>query len=351
MLLETSDTSKRGFRESHWLVIRRCLAIIRRAQRGPATRDDLIQAMLEEERAGGYGKPIDEKTLRLRLEKDLGRIRNKLMVDLYFDQQAGGYVIKDTWTPLLDLPNQDLETIAWLEQTFGHDSPKHDEVQALLGRLRFYLGSKRVMVIEQARTALRMDLRQRDEDEIRPAVWNGLTKAFVERRQVRLLYLSPEYEDGQPRRHVVEPYEPYYFDTTRGHYYLRAYCRRVEGPGGASYPDAYLTYRLGRILELKVLPQKLPPTAPSAPRYPVEYELSAKIARLGITRHPGIQIQETEQREDGSVVVRGDTDNVFWAVRTLLHYGPNCRVLGGPEMLREMRTIVRKMAKLYPEAE
>ncbi len=350
MLAETTNSSKRGRRESHWLVTRRCLAIIRRAQRGPATRDELIQAMLEEERASGCRECLNERALRLRLEKDLGRIRNELLVDLYFDRQVGGYVIRDAWLPLLDLPDEDLATIAWLEQTFGHDSPKHDEVQALLGQLRLYLDPKRVAVIERARTALRMDLRQRDEDKIRPAVWDGLTRAFVERRQVELLYLSPEYENGQPRRHVVEPYEPYYFDTTRGHYYLRAYCRHVEGPDGDAYPHAYLTYRLGRILKLTVLPQKLPPVPPSARRYPVEYELAANIARLGITRHPEIQVQEVEQREDGSVVVRGETDNIFWAVRTLLHYGPNCRVLGGPEMLREMRAIVQEMAKLYPEA-
>ena len=30
-------------------------------------------------------------------------------------------------------------------------------------------------------------------------------------------------------------------------------------------------------------------------------------------------------------------------------YGPNCRVLGGPEMLREMRATVQKMAEMYAE--
>jgi hypothetical protein len=351
MRQRTLEGIKRGRRESQWSVIRRCLAIIRCAQRGPASRDELMEAMLEEERSGAYGESIDKEALRGRLEKDLGRIRDNLLVDLRFDRQVGGYVIKDIWLPLLDLPDEDLSTIVWLEQTFGHDSPKHDEVQALLGRLRFYLDPKRVAVIERARTALRMDLRQRDDDEIRSAVWDGLTKAFVERRQVELLYLSPEYEDGQPRRHVVEPYEPYYFDTTRGHYYLRAYCRRMEGPDGDTYPYTYLTYRLGRILKLTVLPQKLPPIPPSARRYPVEYELAPNIARLGITRHPEIQVQDVEHREDGSVVVRGETDNIFWAVRTLLHYGPNCRVLGGPEMRREMRAIVQKIANTYAEAE
>jgi hypothetical protein len=45
--------------------------------------------------------------------------------------------------------------------------------------------------------------------------------------------------------------------------------------------------------------------------------------------------------------VRGTTDSVFWAIQALMHYRHNCRVLGGPEMLREMRATVQKMAEIY----
>jgi predicted DNA-binding transcriptional regulator YafY len=328
------------------LVVNRCLAIIRRAQRGPATRDELLHAVLTEVGDEAYGE-VEGEALDRRLEKDLWRVRNELLVELRFDRDQTRYEIRDVWQPLLDLPDEDLETIAWLEQTFGHEAPQHDEVHALLRRLRLYLPPERVGVIEQARTALQVDLRQRDEDKIRPGVQDGLTRAFVGRRQVELLYVSPQHEDGQPRRHIVEPYEPYRFDTTRGHYYLRAYCRRVEGPEGVRYPETYYTYRLGRIQQLRVLPKKLPPMAPRSPRYEVVYRLLPGIARLGVTRHPDIEVHEVERRKDGSAVVRGETDSIFWAVRTLLHYGANCEVLGGGEMRREMRKVVEKMAELY----
>jgi predicted DNA-binding transcriptional regulator YafY len=331
------------------MVIRRCMSIIRCAQRGPASREELIQAMLRAENPDDDGDPEDERALQARLEKDLQRIRERLLIDLYFDPQAGGYVIEDTWLPLLDLPDEDLATIAWLEQTFGHETPKHDEVHAFLGRLRLYLDPERVRLIEEARTALEMDLRQRDEDEIQPGVYTDLTKAFVSRRQVELVYLSPQYEDGQLRRHIVEPYEPYYFDATRGHYYLRAYCRRVEGPEGVERPHTYYTYRLGRIQALRVLPKKLSPIAPRPPRYEVVYRLAPEIARLGVTRHPEIEVQEVERREDGSAVVRGETESVFWTVRRLLHYGAKCEVLGGPEVRWEMRKVVGEMGELYRE--
>jgi predicted DNA-binding transcriptional regulator YafY len=334
-----------GKRQSEWLVMRRCLAIIRRAQRGLASRDELVQAVLAQEGPDAYGEARGQ-ALRRRLENDLQRIRRNLIVDLDFCRGEGGYVISDTWLPLLDLPDEDLATIAWLEQTFDHDSPQHDEVHALLGRLRFYLDPERRAVVERCRTALVVDLGQRDEDEIPQAVWDGLTKALVERRRVEFSYRSPQQEDRVPRRHVVDPYERY-FDTVRGHYYLQGWCHYTDGPVGRYEQGRYFYYRLGRIGDLRLLPNKLSPLPPSAPRYAVEYELAPKIARLGVTRHRGIEIEEIERREDGSAVVRGETDNVFWAVRTLLHYGPNCRVLGGPEMSWEMRRVVEEMAEIY----
>lgn len=335
----------RGKREGQWDVLRRCLAIIRRVQRGPARRGDLIQAVLAQEGAEAYGT-AEGKALHRRLENDLSRIRDRLQIDLYYSRQEGGYIIRDTWLPLLDLPNEDLATIAWLEETFAADSPYHDEIHALTSRLRLFLGVERQAAIVCRRDILSVDLRQRDEDRIDAQVWERLEKALRERRRVEMLYLSPQYEDGRPRRHVVEPHRCY-FDAAHGHYYLRGYCRGVEGAGERREAGGYVTYRVGRILELRVLPQKLSPLTPAVSRYAVEYELSAQVARRGVSRVPEIEGQEIEQRDDGSAVVRGETSSLFWAVQALLHYGPNCRVLGGPEMLAEMRGTVEKMARVY----
>lgn len=336
-----------GQRESQWLILRRCLAIIRRAQRGPTDWRGLVQAVRKQEGSDAYGEAEGE-ALHRRLENDLQRIRNRLYVDLYFDRRSGGYAIRDTWTPLLDMPDEDVAVMAWLEQTFGPDSPQHDEVQDLLGRLRSYLPGERRAEMDQCRSALTVELQRRDEDEIRPTVWADLCKAQLERRRIEMRYLSPQYEDGRPRCHVVDPLS-LFFDPARGHYYLRAYCRRVEEGTGWEEVNRYILYRVGRILEVRVSPQKMPQAAPAAPRYRVEYELTARVARLGITRQPGIEIKRVEQREDGSVLVRGQTEDVFWAVQSLLHYGPNCRVLGGPEMVGRMRETVLAMAEMYRE--
>ena len=336
---------KRGMRDSQWAVMRRCLAIIHRLQRGPATAQELLQAVLAQEGPEAYG---EGQARRIRLGKDLARIRDELQVEIRFDRELGAYVLRDSWLPLLDLPDEDLATIAWLEQTFGHDSPQHDEVHALLGRLRLYLAPERRARIEQHHASLIVDLGRRDEDQIAPGVWEGLTRALAERRRVEFSYRSPQREDATPRRHTVDPWERY-FDTGRGHYYLRGWCYYTTGPDGRCERGHYIDYRLGRISDLQLLPNKLPPSPPPAPRYPVEYELAPQVARLGITRQPRIEIRQIERRPDGSALVRGMTDNLFWAAQALLHYGPTCRILGGPELLARMRAMVKKMAEMYGE--
>lgn len=143
----------RGRRESDWLVARRCLAVVRRAQRGPADWRALLEAVLAQEGDEAYGSG-PEGTRRLRLEKDLERIRGHLGVDLYYDRELGGYAIREAGLPLLDLPDEDLATIAWLAETFTPESPQHDAVQALLARLRRALPAERRAEIERHHTAL-----------------------------------------------------------------------------------------------------------------------------------------------------------------------------------------------------
>jgi hypothetical protein len=78
----------RGRRESQWLVICRCLAIICRAQRGPASREELIEAVRLQEGPAAYGE-VEDEALHRRFENDLWRIRHGLRVDIYFDRQVG----------------------------------------------------------------------------------------------------------------------------------------------------------------------------------------------------------------------------------------------------------------------
>ncbi|MCX7856242.1 MAG: WYL domain-containing protein, partial [Anaerolineae bacterium] len=127
------------------------------------------------------------------------------------------------------------------------------------------------------------------------------------------------------------------------------WCRNISGPQGTTECQEYLYYRVGRIQHLRILPDIMPPVLPRGRAYEVIYELAPEIARLGVTRHPEITVHRIERREDGSAVVYGETHNLFWAVQRLLQYGAGCRVLGGPELLAEMRRVGGGMAGVYAE--
>ncbi len=335
----------RGKRESQWLALRRCLAIIRRTQQGPTDWQGLVEAVLAEVDPEAYG-PQPEQSAPDLLHDDLARIRNALQIDIRADRRTREYFLRDSDTPLLDLPDEDLATLAWLEQTFNPNSPKYREVQAFLKRLQSYLAPARRQLIEQHRTALVLDLGQRDEDRILPEVEAGLNQALARRRRVELEYKSPQQADDHPRRHVVDIYEPAYFDTERGHYYLYGWCHYAVGPTGRDTVEDYLLYRLGRIGQVKILPDKLPMTPPTPRRYEVVYRLAKDIARYGVTYRRWINIDRIEEQEAGPVIY-GTTTNLFSAVQELMHYRHKCQVLGGPEMVTRMKETVRKMADLY----
>lgn len=336
----------KGTRESTWLVLSRCLAIIRRIQRGPATWKELVEAVRQEVGEEAYGDS-EGKALHRRLENDLARIRQWLGVELRYSRQEKGYTIYSLWTPLLDLPDEDLRTIAWLGRIFDEESPHYEEVHAFLDRIVFYLGYRRAPAVGRYRRGLEMNLRQRDEDEISPEVLFRLERAVAEKRWLEFDYLSPQYEDGLPRRHRVAPVRVY-FDPGRGHYYLYGWCRSISGSRGVVEVQSYIHYRVGRIQRLRILPDVIS-ALPRGRVYEVTYQLAPKIARGGVTRHPEITVHQVEHREDGSAIVRGETQDLFWAVQRLLQYGAGCRVLGGPELLAEMRRVVEEMARLYSD--
>lgn len=345
--MSSHSTAERK-RESPWLVMRRCLAIMRRLQRGPADKAELLAAVYAAEGEGVYGGSEGE-ALAKRFEGDCRRIREALRVDIGYSRPAGGYFIRSLDQPLLALPDDQLKTLAFLAETFKPDSPHAADVRQLIDTLSVWLGPAQRQVVERARGLLDIDLRQRDSEAIAADVWAAVQEAYSSRQQLQFDYRSSKHEDGLVREHIVEPWE-YYFDTERGHYYLRGYCLFNGGPNGRWYPNQYSYYRLGRIVPgtAKVLPTKLPPTPRAAERHLVIYELAPVIARFGVSRRPELLGEpKITAMDEGWVRVEGQTDDVFRLARNLLYYGDNCRVLGDRELLKEMRGLVGRLAEMY----
>lgn len=327
------------------LALQRTLCLLRHLQCGPQDRDTLATFVHVECDPSAY-PDFREKASQKRFENDMGRLRDWGVATDYYE---GHYRLLSygDFSPV-GLPEEALEMVAFLSETFGPGAPHHEALQNLLRILVDWLPVQQRESIPMRRQRLRLDLRRRDADQIDPQVQVAIERAQSQHRLLRFQYRAPGQSDGAPRTHTVQPWS-LDFDAVRRHLYLDAYRVEVSGPFGVWKDAQWQRYRLGRILAegIEVLPDKFPSIPPKRPRYPLEYWLAPEIARLGeITRHfDEMKIGETAR--DGWVQVTGTTDDLFRAVRLLLSYGPNCKVTGGSEARREMVELVTALGKLY----
>jgi predicted DNA-binding transcriptional regulator YafY len=337
-----------GKSESRWLSVRRCLAIVRRLQQGPAHKKDLLAAVFTSEGKEAYGL-TDGIALTKRFEADKRRLRDHLGIDLRYDAAASGYVIAETAIPLLNLPDDDLATIAWLSDTFQSDSPHTNNVHRFIDRIVNWLPNDRQKQLEHMSGTLpAADLRLRDDEPIPGDVWKAVLAAYRAKQELTFDYQTSGDDEVKIRQHHVQPWRVEL--TDRGHWRLQGYCLFCDSAAGPQEPRDYRHYRLSRIVSgsVRVLPRKLPPIRPVGKPRRVVFEMSPRIARFGVSaRRELIDEPQITPMANGWVRVEGRTLDVFDLARNLLYYGGNCRVLGGPELLAEMRGLVDDLAALY----
>jgi hypothetical protein len=300
--------------------------------------------------------PYDGDTLdagRRRFEEDMNFLHTRLGVERpRYNRKQAVYEFQGfgEFRPL-GLSEVEMEALAFLVETFGPGAPQADAVQALLHRIQELLPDNQQGSLVYRRNRLQVHLRSKDSDEVSPVVENAIGRA-VGRQLLRFAYRSPNQADEIPRIHTVEPWNRY-FDSTRGHFYLDAFLREVDGPHGIWKARQWMRYRIGRILNegIQVLPERLPPTPPKRPRHKLEYLLAPEIARLGqVSRHfDDMEIHPPDG--EGWVRVMATTDNLFMACRQLLGYGPSCRVVGDTNARREMEALVAGLGRVYGDGE
>ncbi len=173
-----------------------------------------------------------------------------------------------------------------------------------------------------------------------------MRKAILERHVLGFSYCAAGQADRQPRYHEVEPYGIVF---RNGHYYLEAYDVFSRGEAHGTVPQGKVRdFRLQGILDdgmLRILPDRLPPSRRPQKRYHVRYLLRPPAIRHGISRH--FADMQIERQPDGSAIVEASPTDPWDAARLLLHYGENCVVLEGDEVLGHMRRMVNGMAKNY----
>ncbi|MEM6281988.1 MAG: WYL domain-containing protein [Chloroflexota bacterium] len=334
-------------RRSQWRVVHRCLDILLRAMRGPTERSVLMNIIYED--AVRDEKEITRSQADKRFEVDRERLKDWFHVDMPYNRAENTYELLDVGRPLIDLPDEAALAVAFLNDAFsGDEVPMSAEVRALLNHVTMLLPPERRRQIERERGLLDVQIEKRDDDHILADVWEKVRTSVTERRQLEFDYVSASNTDGLPRCHTVEPIR-YFFDTVRKHYYLEAFWLQSQSYEGTILQDRKVQrFRLGRMSNAQVLPNHFPANQkiPRSQFKELEYVLSPDVARGGVTKH--FENMQIFYREDGSALVKAESYSLFFDLRTLLHYGANCRVIGGDEAVREMAGIVNALADVYP---
>lgn len=332
----------RGDRNASWLVLQRGLAIVRRLLRGPATKSELLDAVRLAVGPDAYSE-IAEAAAHA-LKNDRAALATHLGIRVTFDRPLGCYRLESLGdTPWLDLDDDALAAIATIYTTFASGGPESERVRAFLDQIAALLPPERLARIR--RPAVSIVLRDLDERPAAPRVFETVQRAVAQQRRLGFRYSAAAQEDHMARYHEVEPHEIVFRD---GHYYLECFDLHSRGEQGQVMHNQYRRLRLQGIVDddmLRVLPERLPPGRRPQRRYPVRYRLAAPAVHHGVSRH--FADMQVAKQPDGTAIVEGMTADPWDAARTLLHYGDSCTVLGGDEVLREMRKIVAAMAKNY----
>jgi len=310
--------------------------------RGDATRQDLINIVMSH--TDPNDDPLDRKAAEKRFENDRVRLRENLNWDFGFRQQDKTAYFKQNDRPFIDLSPEAIRGLAFIQQSFGASSTPHFiELKALTETLLLALSVERRYELDAQRSLLKLDLQPLDGDNVPDDVFEKIRTACAEHRLLEFDYYSSKQSDGVPRRHTVEPYN-YYFENE--HYYLDAECRHVLTVKGIWHPpQPTAPYRIGRMNNLEVLSSRFDAYRRTPKTLEVKYWLAPEIARYGATqRFKGSQI---ELQTDGSAIITFQSKNLFMDLRELLHYGANCRVLGGEQAVNEMKAIVAAMWQQY----
>jgi predicted DNA-binding transcriptional regulator YafY len=281
------------------------------------------------------------------VKHDLQSLRDEFGCTIRYQRGQQAYVLEDLGElALLDLPDDGLEALSFLDASFPDDAPVggNDRVRLLIGRIYALLPKSRREALGRQFTLPRVVWSATYNEEIDRRTLNTIQKAMALGHQIVFDYCSNYDPDVQPRRYRVAPYEIYFRD---GHSYLDSTVMQPP-PDMAKLLLRAIPFRLDRIVRgsARMLHELIPDERPPQPAFQVVYELAPSVAR---NRDVAQWFPHTvvEYREDGSARVSAQITNLWQARQILMRYIEHCQVLGPPELVEMMRQTVARMAALY----
>lgn len=340
-----TDPSRRrgGTKRDSWRTFHRRLCLVRRLVRGAADAATLIAATRAALNQSDDVEDIFPADARAALRHDLAALRDEFECTITLGAD-GRYALTDLGRlALLDLPDEDLEALAFLLSNFSDSMlPNASRVEALLDRIVALLPAERQRGLPRPARDVRLEV-PNPSRSVASRTLEPVRRALG-RQQISFAYRSSFIEGESAVLHRVAPYELIFRD---GHHYLDGYCHDC---GDQAIKPHYRLYRLDRIVEdsVRVLPETLPPIPPPRPRYRLRYLLGPAVARQKDVAlwFPGSAMRFLP---DGSAEVEAETGDLWQARQILLRYREHCRVLEPPELIRMMRETISAMAANYAE--
>jgi predicted DNA-binding transcriptional regulator YafY len=328
-----------GDKRSSWQTFHRRLWLVRRLIRGPARSDALIADARREFGDAEIYPPNASGALR----HDLAALRDEFGCVINYDQRNGYCLEGPGELAILDLPDDELEGLAYLASTFSEGTmPNALVIERLLDRISGLLPSYRREQLQHY-TALPRFEQPRTKSPSAPLLRQ--LKRVNGKQEITFEYLSSYAHNHEPVRHRVQPYDILFRE---GHTYLEAYCVECTI---AEIVSRYNLYRLDRIVEgsIDVLPKRLPPGRPARPRYHLRYRLAAQVVRRRDFAH-WFPNSTVEDLDNGDVVIQTNVYDLWQARQILLRYREHCTVLEPPELVQMMQETISRMSQVYQQS-
>jgi predicted DNA-binding transcriptional regulator YafY len=166
-----------------------------------------------------------------------------------------------------------------------------------------------------------------------PKIMDTLRRAIHKCQKAEILYHS--LNSDTVRKRTVEPVRIAHAQRAHRLYAFEKVERRVS------------EFRVNRIREARVLPDKFAPEAHIRTFEPVSVRLTERtFVAYGKTVIPD-EDANIQIIEDGGAIVSGTTPSVFWTVRDLASLGPDAEVLESPKVRRELANFLRETLEKY----
>jgi predicted DNA-binding transcriptional regulator YafY len=206
-----------------------------------------------------------------------------------------------------------------------------------------------IVQVEQGRTTdkdrTRIDFSPWKNDEADRAKFDLLRKTIQENRIVTFTYVDGKGEVTKDRS--VEPMEL----ILKGYvWYLYGYCLKR---------DDYRTFKLSRIMELKVLLESFELRTAKPPSLKQAYEMPEAEGVVNLVlRFQGEAIasavdhfkdHELEWQSGDSLIVRTSLPDQTWIIGFLLHFKTELVVIEPPALARKLRDTALSIASIYSD--